>query len=173
MRNLFFKALLAATLLSSASLTFAGTSPQTASFAVTASVANSCKITSTTAVAFAAYDPADVNFTTPLDNTGSVVLRCTKNTVATLALDQGVNATVGSTCAAPARQMASGTDRLGYGLYSNAVRTTAWGCSGNTVNSTSTGVATPATLNVYGRVPQAQDVPAGAYADTVTVSVTF
>ncbi len=175
MKNSFSRTLLATTLLSVSSLAFAGISPQTASLAVSAAIANSCKITSTTAVAFAAYDPADVNFATPLDNAGTVVLRCTKNTVATIAMGQGVNPTGGSTCTAPVRQMASGVDRLGYALYSDAGRTTVWGCTAptNTVSSTSTGVATPATLNVYGRVPAAQDVPAGTYTDTVTVSVTF
>jgi spore coat protein U-like protein len=173
MRNLIKFAGIA--LMVSASCAQAGSSPQTGSFNVTANVARSCSITGTSDVAFGAYDPADANFSTPLDATGSVTIRCTKNTTYDIALGQGANAASGSTCAAPLRQMASGTERLAYALFSDAGRTTAWGCDvSNDVTRTETvGPSSPDTVTVYGRVPAGQDVADGSYSDTVTVTVSF
>jgi len=166
-------ALAAGTLL--AGNAFAGPSPQTGSFNVTASVANSCRVTSTGDIAFGTYDPADVNFSTALPGTGSVSVRCTRGTVANVALDQGLNAAGGSTCAAPVRRMSDGgTERLAYSIYQDAARTTAWGCDAandQTFTSAASNVAT--TLTTYGQVPAGQDVAAGNFTDTVTVSVTF
>lgn len=153
----------------------AGPSPQTGSLNVTASVAKSCSITGTSDVAFGAYDPADANFAAPLDASGSVTIRCTKNTTYDIALGQGANAAPGSTCVSPLRRMASGTERLAYGLFSDAGRTTTWGCDAtNDVTRTeTTGPSSPDTVTVYGRIPAGQDVADGSYSDTVTVTVTF
>ncbi len=173
MKNLFKLASVALAL--STTVAYAGPSPQTGSFNVTASVARSCNITGTSDVAFGAYDPADANFSSPLDASGSVTVRCTKNTTYDIALGQGANAASGSTCAAPLRRMASGTERLAYGLFSDAGRTTAWGCdASNDVTRTETvGPSSPDTVTVYGRIPAGQDVADGSYSDTVTVTVSF
>lgn len=173
MKNIFKIAGMA--LVFSAAGAQAGPSPQTGSFNVTASVARSCSITGTSDVAFGAYDPADVNFATPLDASGSVTIRCTKNTTYDIALGQGANAASGSTCVAPLRQMASGAERLAYGLFSDAGRTTAWGCdaSNDVTRTETTGPSSPDTVTVYGRIPAAQDVADGSYSDSVTVTVTF
>ena len=144
------------------------------SLPVSASVAASCKIASINAIAFGSYDPANVNATTPLDAQGAVNVSCTKGDAVSVTLDQGANATAASTCVAPARQMADGTNRLAYNVYSDTGRTTAWGCdTTNSVAFTSASASTPTTLTTYGRVPAGQDVPAGSYADTITVSVAF
>lgn len=171
-----------ATALALAAVAFAGTanagpSPQSGSFTVTANVANSCVITATPTLAFGSYDPTDANNTAALDGQSSISVRCTRGTVATVALAQGGNPATGSTCAAPLRQMASGAERLRYDLYQNTARTTVWGCQtgagANTQGFTSTSSLTPTTLQTYGRVPAGQDVPAGSYTDTVQVNVTF
>jgi spore coat protein U-like protein len=165
-------ALVAATLV--AGNAFAATSPATGSFKVTASVANSCIVTTTKDIAFGAYDPADTNFSSALDGAGSVSVRCTRGTAANVALEQGDNPTSGSTCAAPLRQMASGSDLLRYDIYSDSGRTTVWGCDpANRVSFTSLASNTAVTLPTYGRIPAGQDVPAGSYADKVVVTVTF
>ncbi len=162
-------------LLFSALAVQAGPSPQTGTLNVTASVAKSCSITGTSNVAFGAYDPADTNFATPLDASGNVTVRCTKNTTYDIALGQGANAASGSTCVAPLRQMASGGERLSYNLYSNAARTSVWGCdaSNDVTNTETVGPSSPDTITVYGRIPAGQDVADGSYSDTVTVTVTF
>lgn len=141
---------------------------------VSASVTASCKIQSIGAIAFGAYDPANVNASSPLTAAGNISVSCTKGDAVSVTLDQGANALTGSTCAAPTRQMANGTNMLGYAVYSDTGYTKAWGCDAtNTVSFTSAGAATPTQLSTYGKVPGGQDVPAGNYSDTVTVSVSF
>lgn len=152
----------------------AGPSPQTGSFQVTANVVASCRVTSTTDIAFGNYDPADVNNAAPLDANGSVAVRCVKGTTANVAIEQGANPAAGSTCVTPLRRMAGGAERLSYAIYQDAARTTVWGC--DTTNDqafTAATVATATTLTTYGRIPPAQDVSVGAFADTVNVTVTF
>lgn len=146
----------------------------TGSLPVTASVAASCKIASINAIAFGSYDPANVNASSPLDAQGAVNVSCTKGGAVAIQLDQGANPDAASTCLSPVRKMKSGSDLLGYAVYSDSGRTTAWGCDAtNQVSFTSAGAITPTTLTTYGRVPGGQDVPAGSYADTITVSVSF
>lgn len=148
----------------------------TGTFDVTATVVNSCKVTSTSDIAFGNYDPANLNNTTDLDASGSVTVRCTKNAAVNVALQQGNNPTGASTCTAPARQMKdSAGDLLAYDIYQDSGRTTAWGCdASNSQNFTSAGIATPKTYTTYGRIPAGQDVPAATdYTDTVTTTVTF
>lgn len=169
--KLLFTAIASALLAGSA---FAGPTPQTGSFQVTANVVASCKVTSTTNIAFGTYDPADANNTADLDANGAVAVRCVKGTAANVAIEQGANPAGGSTCANPLRQMAGGTEFLGYAIYSDATHTTLWGCDTTNAKSfTSTTVATPTTLTTYGRIPAGQDVGVGAFLDTVTVTVTF
>ena len=165
------------TLAIAATVLVAGTasaaSPATGSFKVTASVANSCVVTSTSDINFGAYDPAVANNTTALNGAGWVKVRCTRGTTPAVQLDQGANAAGGSTCLSPARQMASGADRLGYTLYSDSGRTTPWGCDAtNDVDYTFLDL-NPHQFDVYGRIPAGQDVAAGNYSDTVNVSVIF
>lgn len=163
--------------LAASSAAFAGASPQTATFQVTANVASSC-IVNATDIAFGAYDPADANATAPLDATGTVSVRCTRGTsTAVAALNQGANPTSDSTCASPSRQMnGGGTERLRYDIYRDASRAEVWGCD-PTSNvqpiPTFTSSLIPVTLTTYGRIPAGQDAAIGSYTDTVQVSVTF
>jgi spore coat protein U-like protein len=162
---------------SAAAPAMAGTT--TGTFAVTANVINSCKVSSSTAIAFGNYDPANANAAAPLNSNGSVAVQCTKGDAVTITLDQGQNAASGSTCSAPARRMTasvSGTSYyLNYGIFTTAALASAWGCTSgtNSQSFTSATASTPTTLTTYGSVPAAQDLPAGAYSDTVTFTVTF
>ena len=155
---------------------FAGPSPQSANFQVTATVASSCTVTATD-IAFGAYDPADTNATLGADASGTVNVRCTRGTTtAVAALDQGDNPAAGSTCANPQRQMAgTGAERLRYDIYQDAARNTPWGCdaANDQAIPTFTSSLTPVQLVTYGRIPAGQDAAIGSYADTVQVSVTF
>jgi len=145
------------------------------SFAVTATVVAACKINSASAIAFGNYDPAVANATASKDAQGTVQIVCTKSAVAVVSMDQGINPGTGSTCSAPSRQMNSGTSKLAYGIYQDLAHGTPWGCTSgtNTLQFTATGAATPNNFTTFGSVPGGQDLPAGSYSDTVTVSVTF
>ncbi|TXK62339.1 Csu type fimbrial protein [Alkalisalibacterium limincola] len=153
---------------------FAAGSPQSSNFDVTATVLGSCVITDTQNIDFGQYDPADANLTAHRDAEGSVTVRCVRGTAVTVSLGQGNNQADGSSCATPLRQMAAGTERLGYGLYQDATRNTPWGCdAANQQEFTAASPSTPTVLTTFGRIPGGQDVAAGSYTDRVTVDVTF
>jgi spore coat protein U-like protein len=145
---------------------------------VSASVSASCKIDSTTAIAFGSYDPAAVNAASGADlqGSGAVAVVCTKGGVVSVTLDEGANKTAAtSSCITPARNMKSTAgDLMAYNIYSDSSRSVTWGCdTTNQVQFTSVGAAAPTVLDAYGSVPKGQDVPAGNYVDSVTAVVTF
>jgi spore coat protein U-like protein len=88
-------------------------------------------------------------------------------------MDQGQNPATGSTNAVPLRRLsASATQILAYNLYSDAAHTVAWENVTGVTSPTPSGSAQ--TMNVYGQVAAAQHAAtAGAYADSVLVTVTF
>lgn len=138
----------------------------TTSFQVTASVARKCTIAAST-VAFGAYDPVGANDAAPLDQTGSLTVRCTKNTAYSVGLDAGANG-------APGRNMKSAAgDLLAYELYKDAGHTSPWTAAAPGLVTGTAASKAPIPLQVFGRVPGGQDVPEGAYADTVTATVNF
>ncbi|QXP85002.1 spore coat U domain-containing protein [Methylococcus sp. Mc7] len=143
----------------------------TATFAVTAAVANNCRLRNVTAVAFGAYDPTGGTATTAA---GSFDVRCTKSSTAYGIYLSGGSGSGASCTGTPVRAMTAGTDSLPYGLYQNAGYTTVWGCDAtNQYNYTSTSSGAWTTVPIYGQIPADQDVPAGSYSDTITVTVNF
>ncbi len=140
----------------------------TANLSVTATVSANCTI-STTAVAFPAYDPIVANLSANDDGTGSVIVTCTRGTAATIGLGLGANAS-----GSQMRMKDAATDYLNYALYQDAGRATVWGNSGAGLLSPAAAPdKNPRTFTVYGRIPSAQDVPAGSYTDTVVATVNF
>ncbi len=135
----------------------------TSSFAVTASVAANCTISSG-ALAFGAYDPVVTNASTDLDQTSTISVACTKGSTGVVSLDNGANFSSG-------RRMKAGANFLGYEMYNDSGRTTVWNSS-NTVSYTAASKAV-SSLTVYGRVAAGQDVPVGSYSDTVVATITF
>lgn len=156
--------LLKTTLVAAAGLLFANSTlaaTATTTFQVTATVAESCKVTAGN-LDFGAYDPLSA---TARDGSSVIKATCTKGTDYTIGLDQGNN-TSGTV-----RRMANGGEFLSYELYSDSGRTTAW--SNSTVVSTAAATGGEESYTVYGKIPPAQFVTAGSYADTVTVTVTY
>ncbi|MEO0063014.1 MAG: hypothetical protein RLZZ08_1574 [Pseudomonadota bacterium] len=133
---------------------------------VTATVLNNCAVTASPM----AFGTLATLGTAAIDTSASVALACTPNAAYNVSMDVGLNAS-GSQ-----RRLVNGADNsqlIPYNLYTDAARTAAWGTA---VGSTVTGTATTgsATLTAYGRIPAtAAAVSAGAYTDTVTVTVTF
>ena len=127
-----------------------------------------CTISSTPLV-FGTYNVFAV---TPLDSTGSVTLHCTatdKDIVITL--DRGGAPTFNP------RRMLNGAEQLDYNLYLDAARTTIWGDgTGGTqtfANHNPQGNNRDIVLPIYGRIPAGQDVRAGTYTNTITVTIQF
>ncbi len=128
---------------------------QGTTFQVSANVVRSCAISATN-LAFGDYDPLA---TAAIDQTSSITVQCTKNTLTHIALG-GVD------------QMAGGGNTLSYALFQDASRSTVWGTGGDRRDWTAPS-KDPVTLTVYGRLAAGQDVPAGSYTDTVTAEIQF
>lgn len=138
----------------------------TAPMAVTATVQSACIVVATP-LAFGTYDPTSGSVK---DANSTITVTCTSGTSFTVGLNPG--STSGATVTT--RQMANGTNRLSYALYSDINHTTNWGNTPGTDTPTATtATAVPSLLTVYGRISASQNVPAGAYTDSVTVTVNY
>jgi spore coat protein U-like protein len=140
-----------------------------ASMGVSASVSDNCTI-SAAPLAFGAYDPASGS---ALDGSAQLTVQCTLDAAANITLGQGDNADAGSTDAAPLRRLADGSGNfMSYALDQDAAHTTLWGnTSGTGVGHTGTGAS--AQISVYGRIAGSQNIPAGAYSDSVLATINF
>ncbi|MFC4594333.1 spore coat U domain-containing protein [Sphingobium tyrosinilyticum] len=138
----------------------------TTTMGVSATVLNACLVTATN-MAFGTYNPTS---TTPTDSTSTINVTCTPGTMFNIGLNAG--STGGATVTT--RQMLNGVTPLSYSLYSNGGRSTNWGNTpgSDTVSQTASTIL-PMSFTVYGRIPQQQDVGAGTYTDTVTVTVSY
>jgi spore coat protein U-like protein len=148
------------------SFSLAAAQTATGSFAVTATVQNSCTIT-TSDLAFGVYSTISGG---SLDGSSTIQIRCTLNAAYSVSLNAGT--TSGGSIAS--RLMANGGSTLGYNLYTSNARTTVWGdgtSGSSTVAGTGTGLS--ANLTVYGRINGAQNVAAGNFTDTVIATISF
>ena len=125
---------------------------------VTATVVASCRITSTTTVAFGTYDPTDAAAN---DNgAGDINFRCVRGTDYEVYI-VGTRTMVGGTNA----------DDLDFELYSDAGRTAVFeDASPSTVAGTAASNAI-ITTDVYGRIAALQDVTVDSYSTTLTATV--
>jgi spore coat protein U-like protein len=131
----------------------------TAELGVSATVSGVCNVT-TTPVAFGSIDVTTAGTT---DATGSYSVVCTSGTAWTAAADAGN----GATASVAVRKMTSGANLLNYGLFTDVGRATNFATGGGA----GTGAAELTTI--YGRIASGQVVPAGSYADSVTISLTY
>ena len=133
---------------------------------VSATVVEACVVTATN-LAFGNYDPTAPN---PSDATNSITVICTPGTSFTVGLNAG--STAGATVTS--RQMASGGNRLDYGLFQDVARSVNWGNTpGTDTPAAAIAGLTPSILTVYGRVPAQQTVAVGSYSDIVTITVSY
>lgn len=113
-------------------------------------------------VSFGSYDTLS---STALDGTGNINVSCDASASFSVSLSTGNSGTF------DARHLTAGTDILTYNLYTDAARTIIWGDGVAASNVSATG--TSVDLPVYGRIPARQNVPANAYTDTITVTVSY
>jgi len=153
-----------------ATSSFAGSASTTNTNNITASVSPKCTI-GAFAIAFGAYDPFSA---TPLDQSGTISINCTKGTSGVVSLNLGANA-LG--VVRRMQDIGAAGNYLTYEIYSDAGHTTVW----NAVSTISLGPSasknTALTATAYGRVAAGQDAQAGAaglnYQDTIVATVTF
>jgi len=136
-----------------------------ASFAVTASVTANCTI-SASALAFGSYDPVSVNAASPLNQSSTLTVACTKGTSATIALDDGTHFS-------GTRRLLGATngDFLSYALYQDNSYSTAWTSASTKAYNAANKNASAQT--VYGQVTAGQDVSVDTYSDSVTATISF
>ena len=140
---------------------------KTASFNVTATVANNCVI-SANPLALGTFDG-----TNDLAATSTVVVRCTNGTIYNVDLSQGASSSFA------ARTMSNGSGTLVYNLYTDTTYTNIWG-DGSTgtvrVPGTGTGFAAARNITVAGRLLASANtgpVDAGNYTDTIVASIVY
>ena len=125
-----------------------------------------------TSLSFGSYD---ASAPAPRDTTGTVTVNCTSPFTINSTFD--ITLSTGGSGSYATRQMAKGTDRLNYNVYADAARTQLWGNGSNgtfLLRATVSGVTSfTATATGYGRIPTGQWTPAGPYADTLVVTVTY
>ena len=126
---------------------------------------------STNPVIFGSYD---VFSPIPLDSSGAVIVQCDDKPVARVTISIGPSPGSGSFDPRTMDHM-SGTDALSYNLYTDTNRNKIWGDgSGNTFTSDrNVNRNKPKVVTMYGRIPPLQNVSAGSYADTLTVTINW
>jgi spore coat protein U-like protein len=136
---------------------------------VSVTVAATCSIAAGS-MAFGSYDALGGG---QVDGAATLSVACTKGAAAAITLGQGEHPGVGSTDTTPQRRMSSGTDFLSYELYTDALRTSAWGNTGSTGKPYVAPSGLPSEITLYGRIGARQDVHAGAFTDLVVATITF
>jgi spore coat protein U-like protein len=172
---MFRKTLLATALLALCGLTSvasAAANPATTTFQVKLTINKACSVTATN-LDFGTQDATATNFAQT--TAGTVTVTCSKKTAYIVGLVPSNTNAVGA--GVMAGTISGNADTVAYQLYQNAALSTVWGntgtltAPGNEVAGTGTGAAATA-LSVYSKVAAANVTP-DAYADTVTVNVTY
>ena len=143
---------------------FAGTA--TGSMAVSALVLESCTVVATPMLFGALTEVGSAN----VDSTATLTLTCTPNADFYIGMNDGTNASSGQ------RRLkhSANAEFLNYNLYIDAGRSQPWGNTAGTNTKPGTAPLGTSIHTVYGQIPAGvAGVSAGAYADTVTVTVTF
>jgi spore coat protein U-like protein len=148
---------------------------------VTASISQVCSISTTSALAFATYDPINTNATAALNATGQISVACSKGAAGmTIGLDNGAHV------AGAQRQMIGGTSTnlLKYEIFQppgsapntacTFPGTTAWTAVGaGLLTLTSSTTKAVRLYNVCGTIPGGQDVSVDTYTDAVNATLNF
>jgi spore coat protein U-like protein len=130
----------------------------------------------TTPMVFAAHNPLASSNN---DSTGKVKVSC--GGVASVSLTYTVALGAGTGGSVAARKMASGSNLLGYNVYTSNAYSTVWGDGTNGTGAASGGfsldlfgLSPPQDWTFYGRIPGSQTgVVPGAYVDSLVVTLTY
>jgi len=135
----------------------------TTTFRVTTNVQAVCTVT--------ANDLDFGNYTQQSGTNSTTQLRaiCSPQTTYNIGLNPGTSpgASVNQ------RKMVAGANSLNYQLYSDSARTTIWGETPGTDTVTGVGTGLAQDHTVFGAIPATQNIPSGAYADTITVRIFY
>ncbi len=129
---------------------------------------SACNV-STTPVNFGNYDTFSA---APLDATGTITVLCTTRERVTIAIGPSPNS---GGFDPRMMRFISGNELFSYNLYTRANHNRIWGDGSGRTRTKRRRVRRnrPWVNTVYGRIPPLQDVSAGTYSDTLTVTITW
>jgi spore coat protein U-like protein len=133
----------------------------TGTLSVTATVQNTCALDSGT-LSFGQYLSGQAS---NLDATGQINYTNCSGTIS-FELDGGQSGNING------RKMKFGANELNYQIYRNSTRTAVFG-QGADKQDVFLLVPQNGKINVFGRIPGGQVVPAGSYADAVIIALAF
>lgn len=136
----------------------------TDTFTVSVDVQGACAIAADD-LDFGTYSPAVADSTL---GQSDMTVNCTLNVPYSVGLDGGT--TSGDVTD---REMTDGTTNLNYNLYTAADLQTVVTDIGGAAPFSGVGSGADQTITVYGQIPAQQSVPTGAYADTITATISF
>ena len=122
-------------------------------------------------IGFGGYDPLSV---APSTSVGSITVTCDQSPPPTVTIQLGPSATNGGFAPRELR-LAGGSDVLNYNLYIDPGGLQVWGdgSPGTAVLTRRVQKNNPWTATVYARIPAAQDVTVGSYADALSITIQF
>jgi spore coat protein U-like protein len=166
-RSYSMKSTLPAVILGFLALGFGATSAiaatATTTFGVSATVQATCLV-SATPLAFGTYTGVVAN------STSTVSVTCTNTTPYNIGFSAGL--ATGATVTT--RKMTGpAAALLSYAMFSDAARTLNWGGTIGTDTVAGVGNGSAQALTVYGQTAAGQYVAPGAYADTITATITY
>ncbi len=140
----------------------------------TATALASCS-TSATTVPFGSYNPFAIG---SIDRSGTVTVSCSLGGLISLLVSYTIKLSPGLYGTYATRKLAAGSNRLNYNLYTSAAYSTVWGNGSSGTGTVSDGyllglTTTHRNYTVYGRLPALQNLPSGAYSDTITITVEY
>ncbi|MDB6163598.1 MAG: spore coat protein [Xanthomonadaceae bacterium] len=142
----------------------------TSTFAVQTNVTAACDV-SASPMTFTDVNPL-TNAGAATDGSTTVAVTCSNTTPYNIGLNAGAYA--GATVTSRKMNIGTSTDTLNYELSSDSGFATNWGETVGTDTVADTGTGASQDHTVYGRIPSGQQTAkVGAYADTITVTVTY
>lgn len=125
--------------------------------------------------AFGSYNPFSPS---AVDSTGRVTVSCSLGGLLSLLVSYTIRLSAGGAGSYAPRRMSSGANTLNYNLYTSNARTTVWGNGTASTGTISDGYllglgTTVRNYTVYARLPAPQNVRAGSYLDSITVTVDY
>lgn len=122
-------------------------------------------------LSFGTYDGLS---SAPATTSGNAVVSCDQSPPPTVSLEIGPSAVSGGFFPRRMRQD-GGTDTLAYNFYADPGGASVWGdgTGGSVTQSQRVQKSKPWSVTIYGRIAPGQDVAAGTYSDTLTITVNF
>jgi spore coat protein U-like protein len=125
----------------------------------------------TTGISYGTYD---VFSTTSTNSTGTITVTCDESPPPSVTLSIGPSPNSGGFNPRKLRHE-SQSDLLNYNLFTDASMTVIWGdgTQGTSTLKQNVTKGKPWIATVYGRIPAGQDISAGQYSETVSVTITW